>query len=44
MEKQNEKIQYESPKIYEHGDVRKITLNGSLANSDESRGPNTAFS
>jgi hypothetical protein len=45
MEKQSPKAQYESPKIHEHGDVKKITLQGTLANSDIPSGPpNSAFS
>jgi hypothetical protein len=43
MEKQNQKAQYESPKMHEHGDVRKITLGGGYANSDDGIGVNNAF-
>lgn len=44
MKKETTKTQYESPKIYEHGDVSEITLNGNAQNADSQAGnPNTAF-
>ncbi len=44
MENKTPKARYESPKIEEHGDVSKITLQGSSANADTQAGvPNTAY-
>lgn len=40
MEKEIKKEKYESPKVFEHGDVRKITLNSGYANRDSITGPN----
>lgn len=44
MDKQSLKAQYESPEIHDHGDVRKITLQGTATNADTNAGiANTAF-
>ena len=43
MEKQNQKAEYESPEIYEHGDIKTITLGGGSVNSDDGIGVNNAF-
>lgn len=44
MKNETTKIQYETPQIYEHGDVSEITLNGSAQNADSQAGtPNTAW-
>lgn len=44
MKNETTKIQYETPQIYEHGDVSEITLNGNATNADSMAGnPNTAF-
>lgn len=42
MEKQSVKALYESPKLVEHGDVKKITLNSGVANRDSLTGPNNS--